>query len=754
MPQQSPSSLSPGFTPRKEFIREQKPTPNSFAILAIASSSFVRLYSFPQSVITALRALFDDSASLATFREDLQHHFFEFSLTGKPWASPKNLRAEKLLVDIIAVVYMCGYIYVSNLDYGRENDDRIVMAFSKPSTPASRPTTPHPPFRGSSSSIPSDKPTSRRTPFALSFLSPTLMRVISPPLHLTPAILQAVRASWPRGVVSEKKIGDNSFEFKLKGYKWFQEDTFATDSLRQILSLLTSLDSYAFTLLSSISLTNRSRMKDLWVFTGPGSDHVDDPLHQDSTVSSSTRNDTHADTSRGPTSQTVGPSVPSPSPPLQHRRFASEPIESHHNLQHARVAAETVNPQHFSLSRGYRVEHTSMGPALLRKPAPRAQVPVSVVHEIDPPESEGIRAYLPSTISSGIEDMTGVGAKPEVIYGSAPYDTSDKSPAAVTMAAPQAQSTTPPKARSVSPPNRTRSPLKPVATRQKTPPLLSSNLNSSTSASRRSRQNTGTGLLGPGAFRDSALSNTSEASFDIPIQWSGIAGAIVQKKDKSQEPHSGHASHRRSSAGPMLPGGWQPTPVEEKPETETGIALAGKSEDVGLQHEDGGIKTPIQEVASRVASPEFTRPDMPLRKSEAALVGLIREKSPPALPLPYGVNGGDNVNSTKGQGWVLVNVGGSTNSSQVGLGEPVRSTKEHLQPSPEAKAIVIVDALDSKNKSKNKSNSPLKKHLFNLGRKSSVKASVDTMPTESSLESRPSLRKKLKAKNTPEALKK
>jgi hypothetical protein len=31
--------------------------------------------------------------------------------------------------------------------------------------------------------------------------------------------LQAVRGSWPRGVVSERKIGDASYEFKLKGYR-------------------------------------------------------------------------------------------------------------------------------------------------------------------------------------------------------------------------------------------------------------------------------------------------------------------------------------------------------------------------------------------------------------------------------------------------------------------------------------------------------------------------------------------------------
>lgn len=45
------------------------------------------------------------------------------------------------------------------------------------------------------------------------------MRVISPPRDYTPAILQAVRGSWPRGVVSEKKVGDSAYEFKLRGYR-------------------------------------------------------------------------------------------------------------------------------------------------------------------------------------------------------------------------------------------------------------------------------------------------------------------------------------------------------------------------------------------------------------------------------------------------------------------------------------------------------------------------------------------------------
>lgn len=221
----STTSPDSGFTPRKEFIRQQKVTSNTFALLAVAQTSFIRFYSFPPSVIVSLRRLFENRSILAAFRQDGTHNLCEFTLEGKPWANTKSVATEKLLIDIIAIIYHCGYTFLSSLDYGRESDDRLAMAFSKLelSLPGSRSGTPLPPSASplpdGSGSQSSDRSRSSRIPFAISFASTTLMRVIAPPLHLTPAILQAVRGSWPRGVVSEKKVGDNSFEFKLKGYR-------------------------------------------------------------------------------------------------------------------------------------------------------------------------------------------------------------------------------------------------------------------------------------------------------------------------------------------------------------------------------------------------------------------------------------------------------------------------------------------------------------------------------------------------------
>jgi hypothetical protein len=228
MPITSTTSSPPdsGFTPRKEFIRDQQSPPNTFAILALSGSNFIRLYSFTPNVVSSLQHLFERLKISIAVREDHPQGLYELSIDHKPWANPKAVFSERLLVDIVAVIYRAGYNFLSSIDYGREPDDKLAMAFSKPAS-TTTPTllgTPVIPsaflgaLGGSSPSLP-EKTAPRRTPFALSFASTTLMRVISPPLHLTPAILQAVRGSWPRGVVSEKKVGDNCFEFKLKGYK-------------------------------------------------------------------------------------------------------------------------------------------------------------------------------------------------------------------------------------------------------------------------------------------------------------------------------------------------------------------------------------------------------------------------------------------------------------------------------------------------------------------------------------------------------
>lgn len=222
--------MNQDFTPRKEFLRQTSHPLNSFALLTFSSSSLIRLYSFPPPVVTTLRRVLQHRNAASAYREDAHNGYCEFALVGKPWSNAKSVRSERLVVNVLAVVLQHGYNLVSPLDYGRETDDRLSLAFSKPlaqiprsSGSASNHTSSGSPFRTLSPQSPGPISPSHTSlyvvPFAVSFASSTIMRVISPPRDTTPAILQAVRGSWPRGVISEKKVGDSAYEFKLRGYR-------------------------------------------------------------------------------------------------------------------------------------------------------------------------------------------------------------------------------------------------------------------------------------------------------------------------------------------------------------------------------------------------------------------------------------------------------------------------------------------------------------------------------------------------------
>lgn len=222
--------MNQDFTPRKEFLRQTSHPLNSFALLTFSSSSLIRLYSFPPPVVTSVRRILQHRKAASAYREDPLNGYCEFTLIGKPWSSAKSVKSERLVVNVLAVVLHHGHTLLTSLDYGRETDDRLSLAFSKPlatvprsSGSLSNQTSLASPFYRSSPHSPGPTSPSRAdlfvVPFAVSFASSTTMRVISPPRDSTPAILQAVRGSWPRGVISEKKVGDSAYEFKLRGYR-------------------------------------------------------------------------------------------------------------------------------------------------------------------------------------------------------------------------------------------------------------------------------------------------------------------------------------------------------------------------------------------------------------------------------------------------------------------------------------------------------------------------------------------------------
>ncbi|KAG2754581.1 hypothetical protein P692DRAFT_20869891 [Suillus brevipes Sb2] len=751
-----------GFIPRKEFIREQRAT-NIFGLLAISGSSCIRLYSFPPDVIAALRRLLDHFYLTGGFREDIQQNFWEFTITQKPWNAPKSPRTERILLDILAVIYRFGYTVLSTVDYGRERDDRLAISFARPlpySSPAMT-SAPAPAGSGSNLSHQTGQQTERRMPFAISFVSQTIMRVINPPLNATPAILQAVRGSWPRGVLSEKKT-DNAYEFKLKGYKWFQEDTFATDSLRHILKLLESLDNHACSLVTSLAINGRSRVKDLWVFTGPGTTETD-PYWPESPISQS---GSMLDVRRSHRVSTPEPPDVAMIPSSLHRRAATGPQHPPHCLpssqtspHHVRSVTESIVLPPLATNLPPRAVPGNQ----MRKPAPRAQVPVSVDFDAQDDEEHGrIRTSLASAVPSSCENMTGIGSMARsrftsnLIYTATPgpilesdhpnEDTAYPSP-------PPERHHRRPRSRSPSSQHRV-SALRPVSTRSKTPPLLRSHspprdprTPSPTPASHDVSMNEGPPLLSPGMFRmrDSAYSaNTidTDTSSGVPFKWPGLGrpDGIENIEEVHEEP-----CEEPMPRLPVLPGAWAMSPEEERPEVLSRITEASMADERGLhlEHRRSPDKS-LHDIDARIASPELVS-DQAVRKSEAGLIGMIspprpppppihppsRESlykrkassstDPPASPIKSGSRSGS------GNGWVLVNVEGKehmTASTSTPVGSPTSPTQverggkrttsaaaERASMSGAAKAIAVIDAQDTKAKKRQSTGSGLRRLL-------------------------------------------
>ena len=481
----------------------------------------------------------------------------------------------------------------------------------------------------------------------------------------------------------------------------FQQDTFATDSLRHILALLTSLDSHSFSLLTSLSLSNRSRVKDLWIFTGLVSEDSlpVETIEPNIAISNITRLSLQSKANH-----------PIDLPQQQHKRVATEPTANY--LPFAQHLQDTTDGPHRPQD-----PIPSPQPHLLRKPVPRAQVPISVRQDsniLD--EHQQIHAHIPSTISSGIDDMTGVGTV-AIKSSSSPPSTpppkvgrqlahvrsgSDK------VATLPLLSSTPPK--QTPQPNAKDEKLIPSTNDLSSPPLLGTN-----------------------TFRDSALSLN-------PATQTTFARSYKKDAKLEQEPR---LNPSYDSSGPMFPGGWQTKSVDWKVEEESEFSTS-------MSEGKGAASTPIHENDSHIEAPAITAPDMSLRKSEVALIGMISSTShvPPISQDEKSHKASENPSSSGGQGWVLVNVegsnavrsdeSGSSNATSPRLPNSPLSTKDSIshtpkssapeQPSPAAKAIVILDAMDAKKKKRStveskessEGNSTGFKQFFSLTKKNSV----------------------------------
>ncbi|THH20250.1 hypothetical protein EW146_g1094 [Bondarzewia mesenterica] len=737
----SPSTSDPAFVPRREFIRDER-APSTFSILALSGSALIRVFNFPASLIAALRRYFDQHRLVISFREDVTHNLCEYGLDGKPWASPKSTFTEKLIVSIIAVLYQNGFEFLSTIDYGREQDDRLVMAFSKPSS-APRPLSPTAsPFPPPSSTLSHNSSVTSplKVPFAISFPNATTLRVISAPLHCTPAILQTVRGAWPRGVVSEKKVGDTVYEFKLRGYGWFQEDTFAIDSLHQVLALLGSLDLYGFTLLCSLSLANRSRVKDLWIFTG---------------ISLEPTTESHSPSPDLFKSESRRAATPDEFAPTSgHGRYSTSPTPGHpaHPDGHSHVRGATDNgPAH------HVGQPSPLSPShVLRKAAPRAQLPVAVAKLNGsqdnlptkpvlgaPPraEEELVRVPLPSTV-----DMTGVGAGGSQAkrllarredFHRVGHHTPEPTPTVfyttISPRIPHFHQTTEHENENTSPAGSGARASRPHLAAQKRVseqpviPTAPSHLPPATAV--QSKPSTGSNastvtppLLSPGVFRDSAFSTSTGQTYEIPITWTGV--------------EQGKGAKDRSTRDLTLPGGLK-SPAKEIGREE----VEHRVDDHDHTHNDlripefGTRKDDERAVKHRVkvSEPELVRQEHE-RKSESPSHGVVprRQKRPESAPLEGMRAKERGSGGQKPEGWVLVNIGqtGAPNSPSARSGlvtsRPSRAARSASDPSlsrsvlrldgnanrsthriradsatppnmtPAAKAIVIIDAVEAK----------------------------------------------------------
>ena len=335
-------------------------------------------------------------------------------------------------------------------------------------------------------------------------------------------------------------------------------------------------------------------------------------------------------------------------------------------------------------------------------------------------EPQSYRAQLPSTIPSGIENMTGVGAgvpTPDVFYSTSPFHGSPQEP---TFNRATEQFPPPPLTPKIQYSD---------TTHQEDVPLPSPQFQLNPSSS--SEPNTPP-LLGPGVFRDSAFSTSSEMSAEIPIKWTGVITDPVAEAVEST---------------PDFPGGWQPTPVEEKPDETSALNIT--------LDQDTRPEQPIQAVAERVASPTLSDGEGP-RKSESGLIGMVASSVDKGKGRE--VDEVQKEAAISGQaGWVLVNVEGSSpaemtaspvqekqSQSQDSLKQPAESssgsgslamgtekplvdaapTSPSASMSPAAKAIVIVDAVDAKNKKSQAESASRIRRLFSLSRKDSVRSQL------------------------------
>ena len=432
--------------------------------------------------------------------------------------------------------------------------------------------------------------------------------------------------------------------------------------------MLSTLDGFGFTLLTSLSLNNRSRSKDLWLFTGLSQTA---PLESQSSSPLGSRTELQAASTATDKAR-------------ERRRSYQTPAHSPTSANrpsHTRAATES------SLAALSHKPSTIPSPissksGIVRKPAPRAQLPVSVAHStgsnynVNDDEmpsgrsapSEELRVELQSDVGSAV-DMTGIGTQKygretdTSVYQQAPSKFYNVSPGFThhypSMQASIMKASQPSESRHGDQTSSLRTEI-PSPTREAAAPTISSR---SRRPAVKATPQPVTPLLSPGAFRDSALSSTTGQTADMASTWPGTGRGHTR---------SGRRSRSRDQEENVLPGARIPPSAETNETKAPGDYHDGLNAVLRPTH----FRPEEQEV--KVSVPELVHPRHRLpRSGEATYVAeppradTHRTKGADQLPPPMkptlDKRDGDSL-KTPAEGWVLVNygqpnMGGSSQSS-------------------------------------------------------------------------------------------
>jgi hypothetical protein len=433
--------------------------------------------------------------------------------------------------------------------------------------------------------------------------------------------------------------------------------------------MLSTLDGFGFTLLTSLSLNNnRSRSKDLWLFTGLSQPNS---LESQSSSPLGSRTELHAASSDKARERRRSYQAPAHSPTAtnwpSHTRAATE----------SSVAALSHNPP--------PPGPTSSKSGIVRKPAPRAQLPVSVAHStgsnynvhdgVMPPArstpSEELGIELQSSVGSAV-DMTGIGTQK---YGREP-DTSlyQQAPSKFYSVSPGFTHHYPSMSASIMKASQPGESLQGVQTTGRTKRSSTTREPNTSSISLRSRHpplkttpQPVTPLLSPGAFRDSAISSNTGQTVDVPSTWPGAG---------KEHAHSGSGVRSRDPRENLLPSAW----VSASGETRESTSPGDHPEESNSHHH--ALRPPqnlrLEEQEVKVSVPELVHPRHRLLRSgeatlvsEAPRVDTHRMKSQLPSPTKLTSDKRDNESSkTPAEGWVLVSYGQTSTASAPQVPKP------------------------------------------------------------------------------------